>query len=351
MGTKKELKIAIVGTGEVMRTFHMPAWAKNKYAKVTSICDVNEKSAKEAASSWHIPNYYASFEKLLANETPDIVDICTPPNTHASMLITAFDRRLNVLVEKPLVMNFKDYYEIASAYHKSSKTFNAMVMHNWLHQSLIPSIYSAVRNKDVGDILRMEVNILSSEKDPMISNSKHWCHALPGGRFGECLMHPIYIMQHLVGNLEVTDLQVAKKGRYPWVVYDELSVSFKSDKGSMGNIYVSFNSPCNDYPTITIYGTKKTIYFYNSNLVMLPSRSSSEIAKGLTSFRQMGQIAKSLAIHGSRVLTGRRKTGHRLIIDDYTEKIITGVEPSFTFDNALASTKIFLDVLERLPQK
>ena len=61
-------------------------------------------------SSQHVPTGAGTIalDDLLAVETLDFVDICTPPGSHAALIEQALDARLHVLCEKPLVTRAVD---------------------------------------------------------------------------------------------------------------------------------------------------------------------------------------------------------------------------------------------------
>ena len=65
----------------------------------------NVEAAKKVAAAHDIPHAYDSVADMIAKEKPDIVDICTPPKTHASIAIDAMHRGCHVLIEKPMAMS------------------------------------------------------------------------------------------------------------------------------------------------------------------------------------------------------------------------------------------------------
>src|SRR5260221_8479082 len=48
-----------------------------------------------------IPTVYRSFGDLIAGRENDVVDICTPPNLHAAMIVEAMQAGKHVICEKP----------------------------------------------------------------------------------------------------------------------------------------------------------------------------------------------------------------------------------------------------------
>ncbi|MBV8791667.1 MAG: Gfo/Idh/MocA family oxidoreductase [Pseudolabrys sp.] len=58
------------------------------------------------AKKHDIPTVYRSFGELIADKEIDVVDICTPPNLHASMIVEAMQAGKHVICEKPLAGYF-----------------------------------------------------------------------------------------------------------------------------------------------------------------------------------------------------------------------------------------------------
>ena len=53
-----------------------------------------------------IPKTYRSFRDLIADGELDVIDICTPPNLHASMIVDAMQAGKHVICEKPFAGYF-----------------------------------------------------------------------------------------------------------------------------------------------------------------------------------------------------------------------------------------------------
>jgi predicted dehydrogenase len=48
----------------------------------------------------------------------DVMDICTPPQSHVSLAITAMEASCHALVEKPLAMSVEDVEEMLEGFKK-----------------------------------------------------------------------------------------------------------------------------------------------------------------------------------------------------------------------------------------
>jgi predicted dehydrogenase len=110
------LKAVIVGSGLIAKLKHIPAFKRHRdKVSLVALCDVNIESARQAAAAAGIPMAYADVAEMVAKEKPDIVDICTPPKTHAPLAIQAAKSKCNVLIEKPMATSVEDCDAIIAA--------------------------------------------------------------------------------------------------------------------------------------------------------------------------------------------------------------------------------------------
>ncbi|GKQ55354.1 Gfo/Idh/MocA family protein [Bradyrhizobium sp. Ce-3] len=96
-----KIRIGLAGCGFVSE-LHMYA-----YRRVYGIdVEVRAVAARgdhvvEFARKHGIPNAYRSFVELVADADIDVIDICTPPNLHAAMIVEAMQAGKHVICEKP----------------------------------------------------------------------------------------------------------------------------------------------------------------------------------------------------------------------------------------------------------
>ncbi|MCC8967322.1 Gfo/Idh/MocA family oxidoreductase [Bradyrhizobium sp. Pear76] len=96
-----KIRIGLAGCGFVSE-LHMVA-----YRRVYGVdVEVRAVAARgdhvvEFARKHAIPNAYRSFAELVADRELDVIDICTPPNLHAAMIVDAMQAGKHVICEKP----------------------------------------------------------------------------------------------------------------------------------------------------------------------------------------------------------------------------------------------------------
>ncbi len=120
------LKVCIIGCGMIARSAHIPAYKyHSKYYEITAVCDMFEASAKSVAEEFSIPCYYTDAEKMLREQRPDVVSVCSPNMSHKEFVILALNYGANVLCEKPLAFNYTDAKEMFDLAKKQNKLLMA----------------------------------------------------------------------------------------------------------------------------------------------------------------------------------------------------------------------------------
>jgi predicted dehydrogenase len=332
------LNVAILGCGYVSND-HIKAWKRVHQAQLVAVCDVSEMAAKKMSEFWKIPRYFTSFPKLLEQKNIEIIDICTPPHTHASLAVQAMQSNFNVLLEKPMTMTSKDADEIVQC--QKTTGMKAGVIHNWLFEPPVREATALVKKGGIGEVVNVEIEALNTKYDSMTANEKHWCHTFPGGRFSEMLAHPVYLLRHYLGSeISIGDVQVAKIGEYPWMKSDELCATFHVGT-KLGRSYASFNMP-RAAIFISLYGKKAIIRLdiVNATLNILPARKTSRFNKAFDSLRQAGQLTRSTAKNIMKITSKRWSSGHDFYIRSFAECVLTDKEPPVTVEEGYHVVKI-----------
>src|SRR5690348_14618041 len=101
-----KIRVGLVGCGFVAE-LHMYAYRRD-YGVDVEVAAVAARGdhVAEFARKHGVPKSYHSFDELIADRTIDVVDICTPPNLHASMIVAAMRAGKHVICEKPFAGYF-----------------------------------------------------------------------------------------------------------------------------------------------------------------------------------------------------------------------------------------------------
>jgi predicted dehydrogenase len=127
------VRVGLVGIG-FMGWIHYLSYKKTKGVKLTAVCTRDER---KLGGDWHgikgnfgppgeqvdLSNAtkYSDYGNLLADPAIDLVDICLPPNLHASASIAALRAGKHVFVEKPMGLTTAECDKIMKAVEKEGK--------------------------------------------------------------------------------------------------------------------------------------------------------------------------------------------------------------------------------------
>ena len=153
---KKKLNIGLVGYGFMGRT-HSNAYRKVgnffdlKYEPVLkAVCARNEQNAKAFADTWGYQSVETDWRKLVQRDYIDVIDICTPNNTHAEIALAAAAAGKMILCEKPLSMNGPEGLKMVKAIEKAGVP--NMV---WYNYRRVPAVTMAKQLIDEGRLGRI----------------------------------------------------------------------------------------------------------------------------------------------------------------------------------------------------
>ncbi len=97
---------AIAGSG-FMGATHLEA-LRRLGVEVSGIASSSAEKSTLAAKRLNLAKAYTSYEELLADDTVDVVHICTPNRFHYDMAMRALNVGKHVMCEKPLAMNSEE---------------------------------------------------------------------------------------------------------------------------------------------------------------------------------------------------------------------------------------------------
>lgn len=100
------VRFGIIGIGN-MGSFHANTFGELKDAKLTCICDADEKRLAAMGEKHAVPTFNR-YQDLIASGLVDAVLIATPHWFHPQIAIAAFEAGLHVLSEKPEAVTVND---------------------------------------------------------------------------------------------------------------------------------------------------------------------------------------------------------------------------------------------------
>lgn len=121
MPAARRLRFGIVGCGEVVREFHLPAWkVLAQEVEFTCYYDSSPEALEWTAQHWPQARACGSLEEFLLNaQSLDFAVLATPHSTHYELALRLLACGLHLLVEKPLTLELghaRELYALAAAH-------------------------------------------------------------------------------------------------------------------------------------------------------------------------------------------------------------------------------------------
>lgn len=114
-----DLRVGIVGLGWAAGA-HIETFKHVQGARVTAVCSRRKHAPAELEKTYGVPlQAYDEYDRLLADKSIDVVDICSPPWLHAKQAIAAARAGKHVLLEKPISLSWDDAKAVRDALEKA----------------------------------------------------------------------------------------------------------------------------------------------------------------------------------------------------------------------------------------
>ncbi len=101
------LRVAGVGAG-YFSGFHLEGWRDVGDAQVVAWCDLDAGRAAALAERFGIAAVFGNVEAMLDAARPDLLDVVTPPPSHAALVAAAHERGIPVICQKPLTPSWAE---------------------------------------------------------------------------------------------------------------------------------------------------------------------------------------------------------------------------------------------------
>ncbi|NLB82043.1 MAG: Gfo/Idh/MocA family oxidoreductase [Clostridiaceae bacterium] len=160
------LKIGIVGCGGIANGKHMPALKKIKEVEMVAFCDIVKDRAQKAAAEFGVEgaNVYESYVEMLEKEQLDIVHVCTPNKSHATISIAAMESDCHVMCEKPMAKTVEDAVKMLECAKKTGKKLTIGYQNRFSKEATY--LNKACRRGDLGEIYFAKAHALRRRAVP-----------------------------------------------------------------------------------------------------------------------------------------------------------------------------------------
>jgi predicted dehydrogenase len=203
----KELRVGIVGYGMMGRA-HVYAYRAAPLIRPSSVVFTpvvmsgrNADAVASAAVACGIDEWVTDWRQLVARDDVDVVDVCTPPGTHAVIIEAAAKAGKDVFCEKPLATNYADARAALDAV--TAAGVRHVIGFNYRRLPAVSLMAEMIANGELGDIHLWRGTWLSDEfVDPDIAFDWRFDSAMGGSTIGDLGSHLIDMATWMLGPID-----------------------------------------------------------------------------------------------------------------------------------------------------
>lgn len=296
------LRGVISGFGEVAAQAHLPGWRERDDISLRAIHDPVAARRHVAINLGLNLRVYDDLALMLDGESPDFVDITSPPAFHAESARLALEAGAHVLVEKPLCLEAAEFERLVALARKQSRIL--MCAHNWQFAPAYKKAYELVTSGRIGvpryiSLVRLRGQPAGgASPKPIVAENRHRTAGIPasgqrwrldastgGGILLDHGWHAFYLLHWLMGLSALTDQNLPNRGQLALSAYlgypsnsrvDDLAdLRFIYRHGLVANIHLSWRSPVRR-TCATLYGDRSLIEIDGDRIMLTNHDGSSE---------------------------------------------------------------------------
>ncbi len=159
------LKIGVIGIGVIATTKHIPALLKRDDVQVVALCDVDTAKAEKANADFGLnAKIYSDYRELCADETLDVVHVCTPNPLHCEMTLAALTNGKHVHCEKPMACTYEDAKKMLAAAKVAGKKLTVGLQ--WRYNPAPMHMKEMIKEGYFGDIYYVKSQQLRPRRLP-----------------------------------------------------------------------------------------------------------------------------------------------------------------------------------------
>ena len=315
-GAKSDLKVALVGAGNLARWAHLPSISKIPNVSLHAVCSASGARGNTYARRFGASYFCADYRQILDDPQIDIVMVLSRNQHHFSQAYEALMAGKHVFVEKPMAITEAECRELYNAVAMSGNQLT--VGFNRRFAPFYKDLKQSLRGRTGPAVIDCRVS------SPGISGS-YWMAdpSIGGAIIGEAV-HFVDLMYWLLESEPINvSAYTLPTGKTDPVGENNLVATFRFADGSVASL---------NYSTI---GSKKA-----------PGERVEVFAKGITSVVQDFKRFKSVSNFKHTKSTLWAHKGYEAQLSSFFDSISRGESPDITVRDGARATLVCVEMLK-----
>jgi predicted dehydrogenase len=354
------LRVAIVGCGKIADE-HASQIQRIKGCELVGVCDREPLMARQLYERFPVKRYFSDLQELLDTARPDVIHVCTPPQTHFEVTKLCLEAGCHAYVEKPLALSEGDARMLIAIandrglkitgghddqFRHAARRMRALIesgyLGGWPVHMESYYCYELGKNEYVGALL---------------GDKTHWVRDLPGGLLQNVISHGIArITEFLTGDSPYVIAYgfvspfLSRRGESE--IIDELRVIISDEQ--YATAYFTFSSQMRPaLHQFRIYGPRNGLILDQDQetLIKLSGRRFKSYAeKFVPPVQFAGQYLGNLKRNLGSFLKNdfHMKAGMKYLIESFYRSIVDGTSVPVPYHQILLTARIMDSIFAQL---
>jgi predicted dehydrogenase len=329
------MKVALVGTGTIAETNHLPILISIPDVDVVAVCDSNEKRLSRVTEKFKIKNKFTNIDEMLNSTDAEIIDITTPGYTHHGIAMKSLLANKNVLLEKPATLKTIEAKELEDVSKKSN--LKLAVCQTYRYSEPAIRFKNIQQQGGIGSIDR----IIAIQHGSTIFGMAPWFwnEDISGGILFELGIHTVDLQCYLMGDWKkVVDVNIYYDKSLKFITSILATVKFEKGIGVVDLKWLSSSSFMHLYISGSI--ADAIMKFYPEGFILQQGDFAplSEFVGELTRLWNFGYISFRKRYYKKWQLP------HRTVIENFINSVKTNSEPLVPIRSVFPTIRLLEDI-------
>jgi predicted dehydrogenase len=357
------LRVAIVGCGKIADS-HAAQIRRIRGCEIVAACDLEPLMAQQLCQRFEIAKYFGGLSEMLAQSTPDIVHVTTPPASHFEIARFCLERGCHVYVEKPFALDESEARALIALATENRLKITAG--HDDQFSHVARRMRALVQRNFLGSgPVHMESYYCyqlgrSGYAGALLGDPRHWVRRLPGKLLHNIISHGIARIAEFLttDSPEVvargfTSPALKKMGETEMV--DELRVIISEPESTTA--YFTFSSQMRPLlHQFRIYGSKNGLILDQDQETLIQLRGErfkSYAEKFVPPVIFAGQYLQNLKFNLRTFFKHdfQMKSGMKFLIESFYRSIVEGTSVPIPYREIVLTARIMDRIFAQLEQQ
>ncbi|MDQ0662666.1 putative dehydrogenase [Arthrobacter ulcerisalmonis] len=201
-----ELRVGVVGIGWAGQQ-HLKAYSELEGVRIVSLAGMEQDLRDSLQAEYSIPNAFADWHDMLDHGGLDAVSVAVPTFLHAPIAISALERGLHVLSEKPIARNAVEGQAMVDAARKAGRVLDVAFNHR--RRGDIQALKGIIDQGGLGRPYYAKASWLRRSGIPTLGSWFTNPELAGGGPLADIGVHALDYALHLLGEPKVLAVSAA----------------------------------------------------------------------------------------------------------------------------------------------